>query len=209
MTHPPWQAGPMTDWLAQAWRHELKQPDQRSCGAAVLVVARMINDAGYAEALVAGRHPATGWTPEGETLLDRFAAETLAMHKRSTGLVDVRGRLQVPWPETFGTPPWAVARQMSGASGVPGTTYDARPVSPFDRRDSLAAILHATRNGHVVPVFVGNRWSPRHVVLVLDPDLVTYDPARGRRVDLRANDFVEGELMNASWPVPWFAVLPE
>ena len=110
--------------MDQAWRQELKQPDPRSCGAATLVVARMINDPAYAELMMTGAHPSTGHTLKGNALEDRFAAETLAMHKRSTGITDIRGRLQIPWPETFGTPPWSVARQMSTSSGVkgPGTT---------------------------------------------------------------------------------------
>lgn len=198
----------MSDWMEQAWRHELKQPDQRSCGAATLVVAHMINDEAYAQALVSGTHPATGWTPQGSTLEERFSSEVLSMHKRSTGLTDVTGRVQIPWPETFGTPPWSVARQMSGGSGVRGTTYDADLVSPFDRRDALAAVLHATRNGHATPLFVGTRWTPRHVVLVLDPDLRTYDPARGRPVSVRSSDFVEATLDVAGWSKPWFVVVP-
>ena len=40
----------------------LVQPDQRSCGAAVLVVARMLLDRGYAELLATGRHPAPAST---------------------------------------------------------------------------------------------------------------------------------------------------
>ena len=199
----------MSDWMEQAWRHQLKQPDPRSCGAASLVVARMINDPAYAELMVTGTHPATGHQVEGDTIEQRFAAETLAMHKRSTGVTDVRGHLQVPWPETFGTPPWSVARQMTGGSGVKGTTYDAGLVSPFDKRDALAAVLHATRNGHVTPLFVGTRWTPRHVVLVLDPDLRTYDPAVGRRISFKSSEFVDARLDVAGWKKPWFIVVPD
>lgn len=198
----------MSDWMTRAWTHTLKQPDQTSCGAATLVVARMINDESYAELLIDGTHPTTGFAMAG-TLEERFAAETLAMHRRTTTAVDVSGRFQMPWPQSLGTPPWAVARQMSGGSGVKGTTYAADLVSPFDRRDSLSEILHATRNGHVVPLFVGNTWSPRHVVLVLDPELVTYNPASGRRGQFSASQFTDARLEDVSWPRPWFAILPQ
>ena len=43
------------------------------------------------------------------------------MHQRITGLADVSGKPQIPWPRKFGTPPWAVARQLSGTVGADGT----------------------------------------------------------------------------------------
>lgn len=197
----------MSEWMEKVWRHQLKQPDPRSCGAATLVVAGMINDAAYAEMFLTGTHPKTGHQLRGDSIEERFHHEVLSMHKRATGLADVRGHLQVPWPETFGTPPWSVARQMSGGSGVKGTRYDADIV--FDRRDALAAILHATRNGHATPFYVGNKWMARHVVLALDPELTTYDPARGRRLTVKAGDFVDAKLDLGGWKKPWFIVVPD
>ena len=82
----------------------LRQPDARSCGAASLVMARSITDPAYAELLVAGVHPFTGHRLPG-TIQERFAAEVLAMHRRTTGPVDVRGAAQLPWPQRYGTPP--------------------------------------------------------------------------------------------------------
>ncbi len=71
----------------------LRQPDQRSCGAAVLVAAQMLHDPAYAELVLAGRHPRTGYALAGGTAQERFAAECTAMLRRATGAVDVRGRL--------------------------------------------------------------------------------------------------------------------
>ena len=85
----------------------LKQPDQRSCGAACLVVAQGLRDAAYRERVT---DPAT------------FRTEVLAMHGRITSSVDVAGRIQLPWPRDLGTPPWAVANQLAGVSGVPHTS---------------------------------------------------------------------------------------
>jgi hypothetical protein len=190
------------------WSHRYRQPDRFSCGAAVLVVARMVNDPAYAALVLTGRHPRTGAALAGTGVEERFAAEVLAMHRRTTGPVDVSGSLQLPWPQGLGTPPWAVARQMSGASGVRGARYDARVVNPFDRRAGLRAIRAAAAAGHAVPLYIGTRWTPRHVVLVLDESLDTYDPSRGRRVRIDADDFAGGDLDIAGWSRPWFSVLP-
>jgi len=166
----------------------LRQPDPRSCGAAVLVAAQMLHDPAYAASMTA----------------DRFAGECLAMHRRTTGPVDVRGRTQLPWPRALGTPPWAVATQLQGTTGVPWRTVPMLT----GRARTLERIRAATAIGHPVPLYVGSRWLPRHVVLVLDPDLTTYEPASGRRVAVSADDAVAGTLSLAGWSTPWFAVLP-
>jgi hypothetical protein len=193
----------------------LVQPDRRSCGASVLVVAGMLLDRGYAELVTTGRHPVTGFELPG-TLADRFRSEALTMHRRVTGLVDVHGRLQLPWPRSLGTPPWAVARQLS-ATGRPApghavVTLRAGRGAVFDR------IVAATAAGRPVPVYVGNRWAPRHVVLFLGglqdrapgpvDRLPCYDPACGRVVDVQREAFVRGRLGLAGWDRPWCAVLP-
>lgn len=171
----------------------LVQPDQRSCGAAVVVVARMLHDDAYATYV---------GTPA------RFAQEALAVHHRITGSTDATGRAQLPWPRALGTPPWAVAHELTA---ITGTSYGARVVLPTTtaREGCLDSIEAAARAGHPVVLYLGNRWLPRHVVLVLDPDLATYDPARGRRVHFSRDQFVDGELRVAGWSHPWFAVLPE
>lgn len=197
------------------WSRPYPQPDDRSCGAAVLVTARMVGDPAYAELVLTGRHPVTGAAlpagaaPVPDPVAARFAAEVLAMHRRTTGPVDVRGTLQLPWPRFLGTPPWAVARQLTGTPGRAGTTYRTRLVTPWGRRRALAGVTAATRAGHVVPLYVGSRWCPRHVVLVLDEELLTYDPATGGRVRLRPADLVAGRLGLRRWSTPWFVVLPE
>ena len=163
----------------------LRQPDQRSCGAAVLVAAQMLHDPAYA----------AGMTD------DRFADECRAMHRRTTSPVDVRGRMQLPWPRALGTPPWAVAAQLDGTTGVRRRTVPMR----WNR----AAVVERIRGAaHPVPLYVGNRWLPRHVVLVLDADLTTYEPSSGRRVTVSADELVTGTLRLAGWSTPWLAVLP-
>ena len=179
------------------------QPDQRSCGATALVVARILGDPGYAS-FVSGDHG----------LKERFRSETLAMHQRITGLADVSGRAQLPWPRAFGTPPWAVARQLSGTRAADGSlaAYSSHvcrlsPSGAFDR------LLAAGDAGRVSSVFIGSTWLPRHVVLVVDrtPDgtVHVFDPARGRLSELDRAAFVGRKVGVAGWDVPWFVVTPD
>ena len=181
----------------------LRQPDATTCGSAVLVIARSISDPAYAELLATGQHPVTGHRLTG-TLQERFAAEVLAMHRRTSSAVDVRGAAQLPWPRRYGTPPWAVARQLSGSTG---TSWRAQAITPWARSGALKEVRSAAAR-RPVPVYVGNRWLPRHVVLVLDADLRVYEPASGRVVTVTGSDFTGASLDLAGWSTPWFSVLP-
>ncbi|WP_205475247.1 hypothetical protein [Nocardioides sp. SYSU D00038] len=190
----------------------LRQPDQRSCGAACLVAARMVVDPDYAELVNDGRHPVTGLTLPG-TPAERFGDETLAMHRRVTGLVDVQGALQLPWPRVVGTPPWAVARQLSATSGpgLPAVDHDVH-VTLGDLGGWYDRVLAAVTDGRPVPLYVGDRWLPRHVVLAVggNPrDLRVHDPARGAVVAVPRRSFETRRLPFGRWTRPWFVVLPE
>jgi hypothetical protein len=177
----------------------LVQPDATTCGSCVLVVARLLHQPAYADFLVAG------------TIRDRFAQEALAMHLVTSGLQDSDGRFQVPWPRALGTSPWALARELSIRSGA---RYRARPILPGRRSQMFERIVSLARAGHALPLYVGNRWSPRHIVLVLpraqppyDVALV-YDPATGSRYPIDGGEFSHGSLDVAGWHLPWAAVLP-
>src|SRR3546814_12083002 len=121
-----------------------------------------------------------------------FERESLAMHRRTTSSVDVAGRLQVPWPRALGTPPWSIAHQMSGSSGVRGTTYRPHPILPGRRAGALAAIRAPATAGHRVPLFIRSLWLPRHVVLVLYSDMPCYEPSGGLARQLRTHPFATG-----------------
>ena len=169
-----------------------RQPDRRSCGASVLVVERALRDEGYAHLLLAG------------DLEARFRAEALGMHRRTTGLVSLAGRLQLPWPRALGTPPWAVAGQLAPSRGRQVVRWAWR------RRPLLDRIVAQVDRGQTVPLFVGSRWLPRHVVLVVGSDagrLSIYEPHRGRVQSVPTRDFLDGTLDLAGWPRPWCAVL--
>jgi hypothetical protein len=171
----------------------LRQPDQRSCGAAVLVVHELLRRPAYAA--LAGAPLA-------------FRAEVLAMHRRVTSPVDVRGMLQLPWPQSLGTPPWAVARQLTGTTGVRHDVHWAGP----DRAATFDGLVAHVTAGRPVPVYVGSTWLPRHVVLAVDSPgahgLRVYDPSSGALVVVTRERFVAARLGLAGWDRPWFVVTP-
>lgn len=162
----------------------LRQPDRRSCGAAALVFAEMLRNPAYAQRI----------------LEEGFAAETLAMHHRLTGPVDAGGRLQPPWPPALGTPPWAVARHLGVRTG---RTYAVRTVRSHRNLDVAV-------NENPVVFYVGSRWIPRHVVLVVGAGAGTmrcYEPSRGTVLTLRTLSSSPGWTL-AGWHEPWFLVTP-
>lgn len=192
-------------WARRLLETRLVQPDDRSCGASCLVVARAVTDEAYAELLVRGIHPRSGFVALGATPEDRFRGEALAMHRRVTGPVDARGRLQLPYPRVLGTPPWAVAHQLSRR----GVRFGVRQAL-LARRSALEEVADAVAAGVPVPLYVGTPLAPRHVVLALAVDgsgLTCYNPSVGGLVTFASEEFAEGRLPGR-WPTPWFVVRP-
>ena len=153
--------------------HPLVQPDNTSCGAASLVVARAVVDDAYAELVVDGAHPGTGFATSGSTAVDRFQQETRDMHRRVTSLVAVSGRLQLPWPAAFGTPPWAVANQLSAR----GTPYDTHVVlglgtAPHESLriydPAIGGVRVVTRQAFATRTLPFGRWSQAWFVVTPD-----------------------------------------
>jgi hypothetical protein len=187
------------------------QPDRTTCGSSCLVVARVLGDASYAAWLETGE--VAGRPKDPRTPGRRFAEEVLATHVRTNRWVDPLGALRWPWPRRLGTTPWALARELTATGGTTpsGTGHRVRTVSPRRRGEAYDVVARAVRHGHAVPLYVGNRLLPRHVVLVVDGDehdLVAYDPSTGGLVRLPREHFVRGDLRVAGWSEPWFAVLP-
>lgn len=160
----------------------LRQPDARSCGAAVTVVHRMLTDPDYAD-----------------HVHDDFADEVLATHRRLTGWRHPAGGLQVPWPRALGTPPWSIAQELTYRTRA---AHSVRWIAPW-RRDVALEALREALVAAPVPLYVGNRWLPRHVVLVVGPDLLTYNPASGGTVRLDPEAFLAAALPFSRWTHPW------
>jgi hypothetical protein len=180
--------------------HLLVQPDQSSCGATVLVVARMLGDPAY-DALVEGGGAA------------RFRSEVLAMHRRITGVADISGRAQLPWPQALGTPPWAVARQLSGTRASDGSqaTYTWH-LARTNQAVSWDRLVAAAGRGRVSAVYLGSTWLPRHVTLVVAAaggTLQVYDPARGQLVAVSRDSYVANRVGVAGWDTVWLDVTPD
>lgn len=186
--------GPVLPWA------RMRQPNQQTCGPSSLVAAHMMVDRSYAEAI---RDAAD----------DRFAAEALTTHRRATRAIDVAGRLQVPWPRALGTPPWAVARELSVLAGPdrPARSYGwhltvLRPGRGFARAAT------GVDEDRPVALYVGNRWSPRHVVLAVGRSegetLLVYDPAHGVRVEVTRAMVETRTLTFGRWDRLWFVVSP-
>lgn len=163
----------------------LRQPDPRSCGAASLVMARLVRDGAVL-------------TPAG------FRDEVLACHRRLTR-TRYAGRWQLPWPRPLGTPPWAVRRELDQLTGVRHSVRLARwsRGAAFDRLAATGGVL-----------YVGSRSLPRHVLLALHEAgeageaLSCYQPGQGTVVRLSREDFIGSRLREAGWPHPWFTISP-
>jgi hypothetical protein len=142
----------------------------------------------------------------------RFAADVLSTHRRATRAI-VAGRLQVPWPRALGTPPWAVARELSAVSGpgVPARRYGWK-VSLFRPDAGFVRAAAAVDTGRPVGLYVGNAWLPRHVVLAVgrasETSLWVYDPAKGARVEVTRASVESRSLVFGRWDRLWFDVSP-
>lgn len=192
-------------------RAGLVQPDATTCGSACLVVARMLGDADYARWLETGE--VAGRERDPRPRRRRFADEVLATHVRTNRWYGASGALQVAWPRALGTAPWALARELTatGGTSVPGTRHRVRAVSARRRSEAYDEVAGAVALGHAVPLYVGNRVLPRHVVLFLggdDAGLTAYDPATGGRTVVTRDAFDRGALGISGWSEPWFTILP-
>ncbi|GAA1913017.1 hypothetical protein [Nocardioides hwasunensis] len=187
------------------------QPDQTTCGSSCLVMARMLGDPAYATWIHTGRDGSP--RPEARTAQQRFADEALATHVRTNRLSDAAGALQIPWPRSLGTTPWALATELrnTGGTAPPGTPHQVRAVAPSRRAEAYDEVVDAVARGHAIATFVGNRLRPGHVVLATASSgdgTSVYDPASGRTRAVRRDDFASGSLGISGWDEPWFVVLP-
>ncbi|PID54348.1 MAG: hypothetical protein CSB46_03015, partial [Micrococcales bacterium] len=126
----------------------LAQRSSTTCGVASLIAAYLVI------------HEPAAEIPDEQKLarLQRQVAGWLAGGRREVGWV-------WPWPRALGTSPWSLA---AGMRLVSGRGYRVVWIRPGRRADEvLRRVRVHTRAGSVVPMYVGSRWLPRHVVLAL------------------------------------------
>lgn len=170
-------------WPADVDPGSLKQPDGVSCGATAVVAARMLHDPEYRP------------DDPGDTIR-QLHGDLVALRSG--------GRLQLPWPRSLGTPPWALARELGLLTGSRPRTHLAR-LRPAASYDVLAARAAERPTG----VYLGNRWLPRHVVLAVGSEagsVTVFDPARGELVRVARRRWAEHEVGVAGWSHSWFVV---
>jgi hypothetical protein len=173
-------------------------------------MAKMINTPQYGADMLA---PGDDGNTDPVVVTKRFDQAVLSMHRTTGGWKDSGGAWQLPWPTQLGTPPWAVARQLSvaGGSGRTGIKYRAHLANPVDLGANYDAVVGAVDAGECVPLFIGDDVIARHVVLVTgesDDGLSLYDPSSGAWVNVRREAYVAGNIDVAGWSQPWFVVTP-
>jgi len=134
---------------------------------------------------------------------------------RTNGIYAAGGKLNIPWPQAFGTPPWGAKKELEYGAAQPGAAYRMRLVrlgSTAALREVHRDLVSLVREGLSALLYIGNTRLPRHVTLVLPGDggkqLDVYDPATGSVTDLAPDRFAGRTLGIAGWDVPWITVQP-
>ncbi len=185
-----------------------------TCGSACLTVARMLVDPFFASWVTTGE-PNPAGSPPGHTMTERFAAYERVVMRRTNSLSVRPGHVGAPWPRRLGTPPWGARRELELGAARVGTRYAVDVLRPDDTaslQESFDTLVAVVAEGQPGLLYVGDRLSPRHVVLVLpgdgDRQLDVYDPASGRVDHLRRDVVVQRRVHLSGWDVPWIAVRP-
>lgn len=187
---------------------------QVTCGSTSLTVARMLVDPLFAREVVEGGAHGCD-LPGGNTRDGRLGAIERTVMARTNSLVGPGGRWQLPWPRRLGTPPWGARRELEDGAADVGARYEVawcRLGGEERLRRHHGEIRQRVREGRPAILYIGNRWLPRHVTLVIAPEsgegLAVYDPAVGRVQELPADAFAGRRLGMAGWDVPWCVVQP-
>lgn len=191
-----------------------RQQSSTSCGAACLTVARMLVDAPFARWVVSGTgHPVLG--AEGSTEQQRFASWEATVRRRTNGWRRPGGGVDLPWPPQLGTPPWGVRHELEHGASRVGTRYETAVVRHLDAgalRALHARLLELVVDGEPAALYVGDRWLPRHVTLVMPSQhagrLTVYDPGAGAVRSISAGAFSSRRLGLSGWQQPWLLVRP-
>ena len=149
---------------------------------------------------------------------ERFAEHERTVMSRTNGLHAADGSLNLPWPHAVGTPPWGAEKELEHGAASQGAAYAMRVLgfgSGTALHEAHNELVGQVREGLPALLYIGNRWMPRHVTLVLPGDrtagdglLDVYDPATGAVTSLDPDRFATRKLAIAGWNVPWITVHP-
>lgn len=180
------------------------QQSRVSCGAACLVVARMLRDPTLAAWVIGG----DGSTHSSETPTERFTRLEQKVMRLTNAVRPTPGGVHMPWPKALGTPPWGARRVMEDWAAEPGARYEIVWLR-HRRARSVTSAVHGLAAG-VLPglsalLYVGNATLPRHVTLVFVDRgrTLVYEPARGEVHKLEDVEFVARRPALAGWDRPW------
>ncbi|HET7303603.1 MAG TPA: hypothetical protein VFJ12_03505 [Segeticoccus sp.] len=188
--------------------------DPHRSGSAALTVARMLADPVFARWVTAGIDaPEARVDPRTEA--ERFTAHSEQVRHRTNGWRGADGRPNLPWPSRADTSPFGARVELEHGAARAGARY---VIAPLRRRngDQLrevhAGLLERVGDGLPALLAVGDRWTPRHWVLVIDAPgggaLTVYDPADGSVRVRGRHQWVGRSLQLGGWDLPWVVVLP-
>jgi len=156
-----------------------------TCASTSLLALLARSDPMLALWLTSGQRP-PGWDPaylqhlteaqwNGATFLERFIA---AQHSVLTTTDSDLGT----WPEALGTPPWGAAAlaTLGSPTAYESVLYDDQ--DPALVRKLMSRAGEAANNGTPVPFYVGDDYTPRHVMLITgyaDGYYTVYEPGSG------------------------------
>lgn len=193
------------------------QLDDRTCGPATLTTARMLQDPALVHWVRTGDKGGRAF-PDGADVPERLAAYHRLVHRRTNAVIGPTGRVQLPWPQALGTPPWGVCRELEALTGTARGGYRAvfvRGLSPARLTTVLAHLATHLDQRRPGVLYSGSATLPRHVVLLVPGgspgELVLYDPGSGLVEHLDGDatrDLAAGRHRVGGWPRPWLLIGP-
>ncbi len=184
-----------------------RQQASTTCGSSTIAMFRVLTDQQFADDLLDG---------DVDEVSERWSVlERSVQASTNRALSTTAGaRLRLPWPIALGTPPWGLRDALDDLGRSRGVRFQVLRVDGADPDDVGTALgrLRATvARGIPVPLYVGNRLLPRHVVLAVaaGPSWVDlYDPGSGRRHRVERAALCERRARISGWDQLWAAVVP-
>lgn len=174
-----------------------RQSTPTTCGSTCLVVARMLTDPAYAERV--RRH---GLVPE-----------ELVVRNRTNRLLASPVSWQLPWPRALGTPPWGAGHELARVLGLRRRAvrwHVVRWAGRAGRAELLRAWETSLASDGPVLLYVGSRWLPRHVTMLVPAadgaGVDVFEPSAGEVLELDLAAFIDGRVSLAGWSTPWLVV---